>query len=163
MLCIMVVADYKPGDMPPKGYLAWHEWAGIQHKAGLRQECCGNCDFSNYLFMPWLHCIHRKNASVKETSICDLFELEEKEEAEMTNPTPKQMKILKWLGKNRGPRSSINVGKAFGMDYKWAWEGLSRLSLDYKYVEPLWVNKDNSSIMGFEITPEGIKFLEANK
>ena len=35
--------DYKPGDMPPKGYLAWHEWADIQHKAGLRQVQCGRC------------------------------------------------------------------------------------------------------------------------
>lgn len=35
--------DYKPGDMPPSDYLGWHEWADIQHKAGLRQVPCGRC------------------------------------------------------------------------------------------------------------------------
>jgi hypothetical protein len=36
--------SYNPGDMPPpQGYLEWHEWAEIQHKAGLRQKECGRC------------------------------------------------------------------------------------------------------------------------
>ena len=26
---------FKPGDQAPAGYLAWHEWAEVQHKAGL--------------------------------------------------------------------------------------------------------------------------------
>lgn len=34
---------YEPGDPAPDGYLAWHEWAEIQAKAGLRQEQCGYC------------------------------------------------------------------------------------------------------------------------
>lgn len=41
---IMTVGgDYKPGDPPPSGYLNWHEWAEIQHKAGLRRVECGRC------------------------------------------------------------------------------------------------------------------------
>ena len=35
--------EFKPGDMPPKGYLDWHEWAEVQHKAGLRQVSCAIC------------------------------------------------------------------------------------------------------------------------
>ena len=35
--------DFKPGDPAPAGYLAWHEWADVQHKAGLRQKECGRC------------------------------------------------------------------------------------------------------------------------
>lgn len=32
---------YKPGDLPPKGYIAWHEWADVQRRAGIRQvKCC---------------------------------------------------------------------------------------------------------------------------
>ncbi len=34
---------YKAGDMPPEGYSDWHEWAAVQHKAGLRQVRCGRC------------------------------------------------------------------------------------------------------------------------
>lgn len=40
---LTVGGDYKPGDMPPSGYVDWHEWAEIQHKAGLRQIECGRC------------------------------------------------------------------------------------------------------------------------
>jgi hypothetical protein len=35
--------NYKPGDPPPVGYLAWHEWAEVQYKAGLRQVACSQC------------------------------------------------------------------------------------------------------------------------
>lgn len=35
--------DFKPGDQAPTGYLDWHEWAEVQHKAGLRQKECGRC------------------------------------------------------------------------------------------------------------------------
>ncbi len=35
--------DWKAGDQPPEGYLDWHEWAEVQHKAGLRQKTCGRC------------------------------------------------------------------------------------------------------------------------
>ena len=41
-------ANYKPGDQAPDGYLAWHEWADVQHKAGLRQRQCGRCGLWRY-------------------------------------------------------------------------------------------------------------------
>lgn len=28
------------GSQPPTGYVAWPAWAGVQHKAGLRQARC---------------------------------------------------------------------------------------------------------------------------
>ncbi len=34
---------YQPGDQPPEGYLAWHEWAEVQYKSGRRQVECGRC------------------------------------------------------------------------------------------------------------------------
>lgn len=41
---VMTVAgSYKPGDQAPDGYLAWHDWAEAQHKAGLRQKECAKC------------------------------------------------------------------------------------------------------------------------
>ena len=39
---------YKPGDQAPEGYLAWHERAEVQHKAGLRQKQCGRCGLWRY-------------------------------------------------------------------------------------------------------------------
>jgi len=41
ILCVQ--PGFKPGDQAPSGYLAWHEWAEVQHKAGLRQKQCGRC------------------------------------------------------------------------------------------------------------------------
>lgn len=35
--------EYKPGDMPPEGRLAWDEWASVQDNAGLRQKECLRC------------------------------------------------------------------------------------------------------------------------
>jgi hypothetical protein len=35
--------EFKPGDLPPEGYLAWHEWAEVQRKAGIKQVECGRC------------------------------------------------------------------------------------------------------------------------
>lgn len=43
VVCILEQATYKPGDQAPDGYLARHEWAEVQHKAGLRQKQCGRC------------------------------------------------------------------------------------------------------------------------
>ena len=40
---LTVIPDFKPGDPPPTGYVAWHEWASVQRKAGLRQRTCGIC------------------------------------------------------------------------------------------------------------------------
>ncbi len=35
---------YRKGDPAPEGdYRAWHAWANVQHKAGLRQSRCGRC------------------------------------------------------------------------------------------------------------------------
>lgn len=41
--CILGQETYKPGDQPPDGYLAWHEWADVQQKAGIKQVQCGKC------------------------------------------------------------------------------------------------------------------------
>lgn len=46
--CILEQAAYKPGDQAPEGYLAWHEWAEVQHRAGLRQKQCGRCGLWRY-------------------------------------------------------------------------------------------------------------------
>lgn len=40
---ILEQASYAPGDPAPEGYLAWHEWANVQAKAGLKQVECGRC------------------------------------------------------------------------------------------------------------------------
>lgn len=40
---ILKQKTYRPGDMPPEGYLAWHEWAEVQRKAGIKQVQCGEC------------------------------------------------------------------------------------------------------------------------
>ena len=40
---ILTQENYKPGDAEPEGYLAWHEWADVQRKAGLEQSECGRC------------------------------------------------------------------------------------------------------------------------
>lgn len=41
VMCVQ--PTFNPGDQAPDGYLAWHEWADVQHKAGLRQKECGRC------------------------------------------------------------------------------------------------------------------------
>ena len=40
---LSVVPDFKPGDLPPKGYTAWWEWAEVQRKAGIKQVPCPMC------------------------------------------------------------------------------------------------------------------------
>lgn len=40
---VLTGSDFKPGDPAPISYQAWHEWAEVQHKAGLRQVQCGRC------------------------------------------------------------------------------------------------------------------------
>jgi hypothetical protein len=47
-VCLDVGLDFKPGDLPPDGYLAWHEWAEVQEKAGLKQVKCGKCGLFKY-------------------------------------------------------------------------------------------------------------------
>lgn len=34
---------FKPNDPAPEGYIAWHDWAEVQIKAGLRQKQCAFC------------------------------------------------------------------------------------------------------------------------
>lgn len=37
------VPKFKVGDPAPDDYMAWHEWARVQHRGGLRQKrttCC---------------------------------------------------------------------------------------------------------------------------
>lgn len=40
------VPVFKVGDPPPagNGYNDWHEWAAAQHKGGLRQKRCKQCN-----------------------------------------------------------------------------------------------------------------------
>ena len=45
---VCVQPEFKPGDQAPEGYLAWHEWAEVQHKAGFRQKQCGRCEKWKY-------------------------------------------------------------------------------------------------------------------
>jgi len=35
---------FKPGDLPPEGYLAWHDWAEVQDNAGIEQTQCKGCN-----------------------------------------------------------------------------------------------------------------------
>jgi hypothetical protein len=37
------VPEFKAGDPPPETYIAWHEWARVQGKAGLKQTRCPRC------------------------------------------------------------------------------------------------------------------------
>lgn len=41
--CVLMMPTFKPGDLPPSGYLEWHEWADVQRKAGIRQTVCTKC------------------------------------------------------------------------------------------------------------------------
>ena len=34
---------FRPGDLPPQGYLQWHEWADVQRLAGIKQVECAIC------------------------------------------------------------------------------------------------------------------------
>ena len=54
---------YQPGDPPPSGYLDWHEWADVQHKAGLRQARC--CDCGKLKFPQELSHIIRKSIAYR--------------------------------------------------------------------------------------------------
>lgn len=40
---VLIMPTYKPGDLPPQGYLQWHEWAEVQRKAGIKQVQCPTC------------------------------------------------------------------------------------------------------------------------
>ena len=47
-VCLLSVPTFEPGDQPPSGYLAWFEWARVQHQAGLRQKRCPMCTLWRY-------------------------------------------------------------------------------------------------------------------
>lgn len=73
--CILEQEDYKPGDQAPDGYLAWHEWAEVQHKAGLRQKECGRCSkwcYPQQLSAATDKCVmqSRKGPVTVETAVC---------------------------------------------------------------------------------------------
>lgn len=34
---------YPVGSQPPTQYIAWHAWAGVQYRGGLRQRRCPEC------------------------------------------------------------------------------------------------------------------------
>lgn len=40
LICLLIPGTFKKGDMPPSGYVDWHEWARTQHRGGLRQSWC---------------------------------------------------------------------------------------------------------------------------
>lgn len=44
---LTVVSNYKAGDLPPEGYLEWHEWAEVQRRSGIKQVTCGKCGVWN--------------------------------------------------------------------------------------------------------------------
>lgn len=73
--CILEQDTYKPGDLPPEGYLAWHEWADVQHKAGLRQVECGRCGLWRYpqelsYLVDIIQAQSRKGPVTVETPVC---------------------------------------------------------------------------------------------
>lgn len=42
-----IIPEFKPGDAMPEGYIAFQDWAAVQHRAGLRQvrRTCGKFHF----------------------------------------------------------------------------------------------------------------------
>lgn len=48
LVCLLIDPVFKAGDQPPKSYLAWHEWAAVQTRAGLRQRRCPVCKLYNF-------------------------------------------------------------------------------------------------------------------
>lgn len=72
---MLVMPEFKAGDQPPTGYLQWHAWAEVQHKAGLRQKQCGRCGLWRYpqqlsttIDKGTLQC--RKGPVTVETPVC---------------------------------------------------------------------------------------------
>jgi hypothetical protein len=79
---------FEVGSQPPKGYNAWHEWAEIQHKGGLRQTICNVCGKWEF---PQENCETGQNFSENMTWLSDkLVELlgEPFEETTQKIPTP---------------------------------------------------------------------------
>lgn len=56
---VNIVPTFKPGDQPPDGYIAWHEWAKVQSNAGYRQRRCSECGKWRF---PQEQCEHAKEA-----------------------------------------------------------------------------------------------------
>lgn len=40
---INIIPLFKPGDPAPSGYSAWHDWAEVQYKSGIRPAQCPAC------------------------------------------------------------------------------------------------------------------------
>ena len=45
---VSCTSSVEVGSKPPAGYVAWHKWAEVQYKAGLRQTRCGRCGLHRY-------------------------------------------------------------------------------------------------------------------
>ena len=57
---IDIAPQFAVGDPPPPGkhnYLAWHEWARVQYRGGLRQLRCHICNRWNF---PQERCSHKQ-------------------------------------------------------------------------------------------------------
>lgn len=75
---VCVTPEFKPGDQAPEGYLAWHEWAEVQHKAGLRQKECGRCGLWKYPqelsdLVDRHEAQSRKGSVTIETAVCNNY------------------------------------------------------------------------------------------
>jgi hypothetical protein len=66
LIHISIGGTYKAGDQPPKGYNDWHEWARVQHKAGLRQRWCSHCGKWKF---PQEDCGHDKSKRLTEKQL----------------------------------------------------------------------------------------------
>lgn len=69
------VPDFAPGDPPPSGYLAWHEWAEVQTNAGLEQVRCCRCSrfkFPQELSERLIECRHTDCAGASHTEMAPL-------------------------------------------------------------------------------------------
>ena len=55
--------QFKVGDLPPDGYVAWHEWARVQYNGGLRQY---HCTTTKKWEFPQKHKSHAKGVEHRE-------------------------------------------------------------------------------------------------
>jgi hypothetical protein len=52
---IEIIPFFKVGDPVPESYVAWHDWAEVQHRGGLRQT---RCEHGKWLY-PQEQCDHQ--------------------------------------------------------------------------------------------------------
>jgi len=63
LVCLLTSEKYTPVDPAPEGYMAWHEWASVQHKAGYRQSVCSRC--GKWRFPQEVCCLRTAQAEAK--------------------------------------------------------------------------------------------------